>query len=234
MSHRIQDLPEEDRPRERLLRLGATALTDAELLAIFINTGTKGENAVQVAQRLLRTYQNSLREISRRHASDLIREVKALGPAKAAHVAAAFELGRRAEKERVIEKPLDSPERVYDLVGSEMQSFTREVLRVVLLNTRLGWMRTDDVFTGSVNETMAHPREILKTVLLHSAYAFIVVHNHPSGDPSPSDADMRMTRNLMEAAEVMKLNFFDHLIIGAPSEARSQPYFSFREAGLMG
>ena len=233
MSHRIHDLPEADRPRERLLRLGAKALSDAELLAIFINTGSKGENAIQVAQRLLATYGNSLREISRREGADLIREVKSLGPAKAAHLAAAFELGRRAEKERVIESPLDSPDRVYELVGAEMQSFTREVLRVVLLNTRLSWMRHDDVFTGGLNETMAHPREILRQVLLHSAYAFIVVHNHPSGDPTPSEADRRLTRNLREAAEVMKVQFFDHIIIGAPSESRSQPYFSFREAGMV-
>lgn len=208
-------------------------MSDVELLAIFINTGSKGENAIQVAQRLLRTYGNSLREISRREAADLINEVKALGPAKAAHLAAAFELGRRAEKERVIEVPLDSPERVYELVGSEMQSFTQEVLRVVLLNTRLSWIRSDDVFTGGLNETMAHPREILKKVLVHSAYAFIVVHNHPSGDPTPSEADRRLTRNLREAAEVMKVQFFDHIIIGAPSEGRPQPYFSFREAGLI-
>lgn len=233
MSHRIHDLPEADRPRERLLRLGAAALSDSELLAIFINTGSKGENAIQVAQRLLATYGNSLREISRREASDLIREVKALGPAKAAHLAAAFELGRRAAKEQIIEHPLDSPDRVYELVGAEMQSFTREVLRVILLNTRLSWMRSDDVFTGGLTETMAHPREIMKKVLIHSAYAFIVVHNHPSGDPTPSEADRRLTRNLREAAEVMKVQFFDHIVIGAPSGSRPQPYFSFREAGMI-
>ncbi len=232
MSHRIHDIPEADRPRERLLRLGARALSDAELLAIFINTGTKGENAIQVAQRLLRTYGNSLREIARREAIDLINEVKALGPAKAAHLAAAFELGRRAEKERIIETPLDSPDRVYDLVGAEMQSFTQEVLRVVLLNTRLSWMRSDDIFIGGLGETMAHPREILKKVILHSAYAFIVIHNHPSGDPTPSEADRRLTRNLREAAEVMKVQFFDHIVIGTPAE-RAQPYFSFREAGMI-
>ena len=233
MSHRIHDIPEADRPRERLLRLGARALSDAELLAIFINTGTKGENAIQVAQRLLRTYGNSLREIARREAIDLINEVKALGPAKAAHLAAAFELGRRAEKERIIETPLDSPDRVYDLVGAEMQSFTQEVLRVVLLNTRLSWMRSDDIFIGGLGETMAHPREILKKVILHSAYAFIVIHNHPSGDPTPSEADRRLTRNLREAAEVMKVQFFDHIVIGTPAEGRAQPYFSFREAGMI-
>jgi DNA repair protein RadC len=231
MSHRIQDLPMDDRPRERLLRLGPGALTDAELLALFINTGVRGENAIQVAQRLLREA-GSLRQLARVAAPELA-QARALGPAKAAHLVAAFELGRRAEREWVKETPLNSPELVYRHVAAEMQALAHETVRVLLLNTRLHLMREERVFTGTVNETVAHPREILQPVIVHKAYGFTVVHNHPSGDPSPSEADRRLTRRLREAAEVLGLVFLDHLIIGLPAEGRGQPYFSFKECGLL-
>lgn len=221
----------DDRPRERLLRLGPGALTDAELLALFINTGVRGENAIQVAQRLMRE-SGSLRQLARVSAPELA-GVRALGPAKAANLAAAFELGRRAEREWVKETPLNSPELVYRHVAAEMQALAHETVRVLLLNTRLHLMREERVFSGTVNETVAHPREILQPVIVHKAYGFTVVHNHPSGDPSPSEADRRLTRRLREASELLGLVFLDHLIIGLPAEGRSQPYFSFKECGLL-
>jgi DNA repair protein RadC len=128
---------------------------------------------------------------------------------------------------------LNSPELVYRHVAAEMQALAHETVRVLLLNTRLHLMREERVFTGTVNETVAHPREILQPVIVHKAYGFTVVHNHPSGDPSPSEADRRLTRRLREAAEVLGLVFLDHLIIGLPAEGRSQPYFSFKECGLL-
>lgn len=231
MTDRIQDMPEEDRPRERLLRLGAGALSDAELLAIFVNTGVKGENAMQVGQRLLREY-GSLRQLSRADPGELA-QGRALGPAKAAHLAAAFELGRRAEQEWVRDTPIDTPALVYKYFAAEMQALGHESLRVLLLNSRLLMTRQEEVFRGTVNETVAHPREIFQKVILHKAYGFAVVHNHPSGDPSPSDADKRLTRRLKEGADLLNLFFMDHVIIGAPAENRRQPYFSFKEAGLL-
>lgn len=228
---RIHDMPEDDRPRERLLRLGAGALSDAELIAIFINTGVKGENALQVAQRLLRE-QGSLRNLSRIEAGELA-HMRALGPAKAAHLAAAFELGRRAEQAAVKDIPLDSPELVYRFVGAEMQALSYESVRILLLNQRLCLLRHEELFRGTVNESSAHPREIVTKALAHRAPAFVLVHNHPSGDPSPSDADKRLTRRLKEAADLLGLIFADHLIIGCPAEGRAQPYFSFRECGLL-
>ena len=230
MNHRIQDMPEDDRPRERLLRLTPKALSDAELLAIFINTGMKGENAMQVGQRLLREY-GSLRNLARADAGE-IAQVRALGPAKAAHLAAAFELGRRAEQEWVRDTPMNKPELVYKYLWAEMQALGHESLRILLLNTRLQLTRHEEIFRGTVNETVAHPREILQKAIVHKAYAFAIAHNHPSGDPSPSEADRRLTRRLKEGAEVLGLVFMDHVIIGAPMEGRS-PYFSFKEAGMM-
>lgn len=228
---RIHDMPEDDRPRERLLRLGAGALSDAELLAIFINTGMKGENALQVAQRLLRE-QGSLRNLSRIEAGELA-HMRALGPAKATHLAAAFELGRRAEQETLKEVPLDRPDLVHRFIGPELQALSYESVRIILLNQRLCLIRHEELFRGTINESSAHPREIVTKALVHRAPAFILVHNHPSGDPSPSDADKRLTRRLKDAAELLGILFADHIIIGCPAESRQIPYFSFRECGIL-
>ena len=229
--NRIHDLPASDRPRERLLRHGPGVLSDVELLALFVNTGVPGENALQVAQRLLRTH-GGLRWVSRLECARLLEE-KALGPAKSALLAAAFELGRRAAREEWVERPLNEPNLVYQMVGPEMQALSHEVVRVLLLNTRLSFVRQEQVSHGSINETITHPRDVIRPVLMHAAYGFIMVHNHPSGDPSPSEADLRVTRRVREAAEVMGVKFLDHLIIGSPSATRAQPYFSFRESGLL-
>ncbi len=229
---RIHDIPENDRPRERLLRLGPQALSDAELLALFINTGTKGENALQIGQRILREH-TSLRELSRLEPA-VLSKIKSLGPAKTAKLAAAFELGRRAAQEPAhAEIILDNPQRIYAYIGSEMQALNFESVRVFLLNTRLALMRCDEIFRGSLNECSAHPREILRKPLIHSAHAFILLHNHPSGDPTPSDADRRITRRLREASEATGVPLQDHIIIGAPSASRAQPYFSFKEHGML-
>lgn len=231
MSHRIRDIPEQDRPRERLLRLGPAVLTDAELLAIFINTGVKGENAIQVAQRLLKQF-GSLRALSRQEPESLV-TTHALGPAKAAHLAAAFELGRRAEREKDGDVRMSNPDEVFALVGADMQALSYESVRVILVNTRYCLIRHDEVFRGALNESISHPREILRKAIVHAAHAFILAHNHPSGDPTPSETDIRMTRRIREAADIMKIELLDHIIIGAPGGHRSLPYFSFKQAGLM-
>jgi DNA repair protein RadC len=208
------------------------ALSDAELLALFINTGTKGENALQIGERLLREHR-SLRELTRQEPAALTK-IKALGPAKAAKLAAAFEIGRRAARESLQRDiVLDHPQRVYEFIGSELQALSYESVRLVLLTTKLTLLRAEEIFRGSLNECTAAPRDILKKALIHSAHAFILIHNHPSGDPAPSDADRRLTRRLREASETMGLLLQDHLIIGSPSESRELPYFSFREHGLL-
>ncbi len=232
MSHRIQDIPENDRPRERLLRLGPQALSDAELLALFINTGTKGENALQIGERLLREHR-SLRDLSRMEPVALT-EIKALGPAKAAKLAAAFEIGRRAARETSQRDILlNNPQAVYDFAASEMQALNYESVRLILLTTKLTLMRMDELFRGSLNECSASPRELLRKALVHNAHAIILLHNHPSGDPTPSDADRRTTRRLRDAGATMDITLQDHIIIGSPSESRPKPYFSFREHGMI-
>jgi len=229
-SFRIHDLPEQDRPRERLLEQGAEALSNAELLAIFINTGTKGENAIQIGQRVLKEFK-SLRGIARRTAKELA-AVHGLGPAKACHIAAAFELGRRAAREEIKLQKMDTPETIYAYLGEEMSHLGYETVRMLLMNTRMELIHDEVVFQGSLNESVAHPREIMRCALVHRAHAFVLAHNHPSGDPSPSEADRVFTRRIRDAAETMKINLLDHLVIGAPRAGR-QAYFSFRESGML-
>jgi DNA repair protein RadC len=230
MSLRIHDLPEGDRPRERLLQQGAAALSNAELLALFINTGMKGENAIQIGTRLLKDAK-SLRALSQRGAKELAKE-HGLGPAKAAHIAAAFELGLRAAREEMIEKPMDKPELVYGFLGQDMAQMDREVLHILILNTRMKLVHDEKLTLGTLNESIAHPRDILRCAIQHNAHAFILAHNHPSGDPSPSEADRQLTRRIREISQLMKIDFADHIIIGAP-RVGAKPYFSFREAGML-
>ncbi len=228
---RIHDLPEDDRPRERMLEQGAGALTNAELLAIFINTGSKGENAIQMGQRLLREF-GTLRNLSRRSAKELVQQFKGLGPAKAAHIAAAFELGRRASQEEARVIPMDQPKQVYQYLHEDMARLGYETVRLLALNTKCCLIHDEVIFQGSLNESTAHPREILRAAIVHRAHAFILAHNHPSGDPRPSEADRRFTRRMREAADIMQIRFLDHVIIGLP-RAEELPYFSFREHGLL-
>ena len=155
-----------------------------------------------------------------------------IGPAKAAELAAAFELGKRLSR-GVAERPLlDSAAAIYAIFGAEFQARDRESLKVVLLDTKLRLLRMDDVALGSLNECVAHPREIFRPAIVHSAYALVLIHNHPSGDPSPSSADHRLTRQLVESAKLLQFVLLDHIIIGLPDGGRN-PYFSFREAGAL-
>ena len=227
---KIREMPADDRPREKLVARGAAALSDAELLAILLRTGVEGANAIEVARQLIAKY-GSLEVLSRCSVQELA-AIKGVGPAKGAQLAAAFGLGVRLVRERFTGKKMTEPQDVYDLLNLEMRALHRESLRVVLLNTRFHLLRVEEVSLGSANESIAHPREVFRPAIIYSAYAVIVAHNHPSGDPSPSQADHSLTRRLREAAELLQIRLLDHIIIGAPAEGR-QPYFSFKEAGVL-
>lgn len=209
---------------------GANALTNAELIAIMLRTGLPGANAVQVASELLKRY-DSLHGLSRCTVEE-IAKIPGIGPAKAVQLVAAFGLGQRLARETITQEKIDSPELVYALLSAEMRVLHKESLRVILLDTRYHLLRIHEVSLGSINESIAHPREVFRPAIISSAHAVIVVHNHPSGDPSPSQADHSLTRRLAEAAELLQIKLLDHIIIGAPAEGR-EPYFSFREAGVL-
>ena len=226
----IQELPAQERPREKLEKLGATALCDSELIAILLRTGMKGRNAIEVARDLLAKFQ-SIGGLSRASVKELA-SVKGVGKTKAVQLAAAFGLGNRLAHETLTKSKIDSPDLVYQLLGTEMRALSQESLRTLLLDTRYHLMRIEEISLGSLSESIAHPREIFRPALIYSAYAMIVVHNHPSGDPSPSEADHRLTRRLAEAAQLLQISLLDHIIIGSPDNGRI-PYFSFKEAGIL-
>lgn len=227
---KIREMPQDERPREKLLGRGAGALTDSELIAILLRTGLPGANAVEVARQLLERY-GSLSGLSRCTVKE-IASIRGIGAAKSIQLVAAFGLGQRLANERLSRQKLDSPELVHDLVAAEMRALHKESLRVILLDTRYHLLRMEEVSLGSVNESIAHPRDVFRPAVISSAYAVIVVHNHPSGDPSPSQSDHSLTRRLAEAAELLQIKLLDHIIIGAPAEGRL-PYFSFKEAGVL-
>jgi DNA repair protein RadC len=227
---KIREMPQDERPREKLLGRGAAALTDPELLAILLRTGVPGANAIEVARQLLERYR-SLSGLSRCTVRE-IASIRGIGATKAIQLVAAFGLGQRLANERLARQKLDSPELVYDLVAAEMRTLHKESLRVILLDTRYRLLQMEEISIGSVNESIAHPRDVFRPAVISSAYAVIVVHNHPSGDPSPSQSDHSLTRRLAEAAELLQIKLLDHIIIGAPAEGRL-PYFSFKEAGVL-
>lgn len=229
-SSRIHDLPATERPREKLARFGPAALDHAELLALFIRTGTKGRSAIQIGRDLLAKH-GSIAALGRLPVSLLAKE-KGLGLAKASQLAAAFELGARIAREEVHQTPLDSPERIYDFLAPQLGHQTQENAVVILVDTRLHHLATVPVSLGTVNETIVHPRDILRPVITQGAYGFILAHNHPSGDPRPSGADETFTRRIQEASTLMQIRFLDHVIIGRPSPVRAA-WYSFREAGVV-
>jgi DNA repair protein RadC len=230
MQLRITDLPLDERPREKLARFGAGALDNAELLAIFLRTGVKGRSAIQIGRDLLGHY-GSIGALGSAGVEEISRQ-NGLGLAKACQLVAAFELGARAAREHTAQLPLDEPEAIYRVFSPQLAWLRHERLLVALVDTRLRHEGTVEISSGTLTETSGHPREILRPVITRGAYGFVLVHNHPSGDPTPSRADDRFTRRLVEAAELLQLRFLDHIIIGRPDGGRA-PYYSFREAGIV-
>jgi DNA repair protein RadC len=226
----IRELPQEERPREKVARHGAGILSDAELLAIFLRTGMAGRDVLTVAASLLKEW-GTLRRLAGCTIGELA-AIPGIGPAKAAELKAAFEMGKRMARPEEEKIRIDRAGIIHALLAPEMQTLPCESLRVLLLDTRHGLLGEREVSRGSLNESIAHPREIFRPALERGAYAIAIAHNHPSGDPSPSEADRRLTRRLSEAGALLQIPLVDHVIIGAP-RGNLPPYFSFREAGLV-
>ena len=229
-SPRICDLPQGERPREKLAQHGPAALDHAELLALFLSTGVKGRSAIEIGRDLIRKY-GSMGALGTLPVAELAKE-HGIGLAKASKLAAAFELGSRVAREQMRDVPLDTPERIHEFFAPQMRHLPHEQVVVAVVDARLRHMSSSVVSIGTVSETMAHPREIMRPVITRGAHGFILIHNHPSGDPSPSRADESVTRRLVDVAKLMQVLFLDHVIIGKSSPGRP-PYFSFREAGFI-
>ncbi len=214
LGYRIKDIEESQRPRERLESQGPSALSDAELLAILLRVGIKGTSAVQMGQRLLFLFKG-LEGLQRVTFTELC-QVEGVGPAKAAQLKAAIELGSRIARKQPEDRVLiTSPQDVADQVQYKMANLEQEELWVLLLDSRNHLLRTDQLYRGSLNSSSVRPAEVYKSGIRHNAAALIIVHNHPSGDPSPSPEDVQLTRMLIEAGKMLEMPILDHIIVGA-------------------
>ena len=228
--NRIKDLPASERPRERLVEQGADALKNSELIAILLRTGLKGTSAIQVAEQLLKRFE-TLDSLSRATIADL-RTVKGVGRDKAIALKSAFTLARRMAQEiRRESPPLDNPERVADLLREENRAYEVERFQAVLLNTRRKLIRVESISQGTLDTILVHPREVFKPAIAANAAAIVLVHNHPSGDPTPSEADIKVTRDLIRAGQLLKIEVLDHVIIGRAARERPKDFASLRELG---
>jgi DNA repair protein RadC len=228
---RIKDLPENERPRERLAALGAQALRDAELIAILLRSGTQGRSALQVADELLHQFK-SLNALARSSLEDLVK-IKGIGRDKAIALHSAFTLAARMAQEMQGEDPLlDTPQRVADYLRDENRGYHVEHFQAVLLNSRRKLIRVEKIADGLVDSILVHPREVFRGAIAANATSLVLVHNHPSGDPTPSESDLRVTRELIRAGQLLKIEVADHIILGHCTAANSKGYFSMREMGL--
>jgi DNA repair protein RadC len=224
-TYRIQDMIEAERPRERMAKYGPQALSHAELLAILLRVGVAGENVVQLSQRLLVDF-GGLRGLHRASFDEVCRQ-HGMGPAKAAQLLAAIELGRRIRLETIDEKAaIHSPADAAAIVEYEMADFAQEHLWVIDLDTRNRLIAVDRLYQGSLNSSTVRVGELFRGAIQKNAAAIILVHNHPSGDPTPSPEDVNLTRTAVQAGKMLDIDVLDHLVIGRGR------HISLKERGL--
>jgi DNA repair protein RadC len=224
-AYRITDLAVEERPLDRLERLGPQALTTAELLAILLHVGVAGENSVQLGQRVLQRF-SGLSGLQRAAFEEVCGE-RGIGPAKAAQIQAAIELGRRLSLEVPEERPaIHNPADAAALLQYEMGALEQEHLRVMLLDTRHRVLSIHELYHGSLNSSLVRIAEVFKPAIRRNAAAILIVHNHPSGDPTPSPDDISITRAVVQAGKLLDIDVLDHLVIGGGR------FISLKERGL--
>ncbi len=227
-SRKLLDMAEDERPREKLMQRGRAALSDEELIAIFLRTGLKGCNVLELAARLKQAA-GSLTALGRMEAREITRCCKGIGSAKAATLAAVFELGHRAVKENLARVDMSSPDAIYEYLAGDLRYEQQENFVVLMLDTRRHLIRRSNISKGTLNRTMVHTRDVFREAIICNACSVILAHNHPSGDPTPSKLDRELTRELVSAGEALHIPVLDHLIIGMGST----PYYSFREHGFI-
>jgi DNA repair protein RadC len=221
---RIHDFDPENRPRERFIQSGAASLSPAELLAIILRSGTKNLNIVDTCNELIARY--GLEKLANTTLGEL-QEIKGIGETKAMQIVAVFELNKRLHYSRNQNKKIQAAKDIFEYMEGRIPDETKEHLFVLHLNTKNQICKTELVSVGTLNAALIHPREVFKAAIKESSHAIILVHNHPSGDVEPSNADKQVTNLLKQAGSVIQIDLLDHVIIGKTG------WFSFRESGLL-
>lgn len=223
----IKKMPQEERPREKLLNNGSVRLSNSELLAILLSTGTREQSAIDLAERILRHREDGLRFLTDCTIEELC-EIKGIGLAKSSQLIAAVELGKRiALASKANNYRIKTPDDVSNLLMEEMRYLTKEHFNILLLNTKNEVISIENISIGSLNASIVHPREVFIRAIKRSSSAIILLHNHPSGDPTPSQEDIKITKRLQEAGQLIGISVLDHVIIG------NGTYFSLKEKELM-
>ncbi|MEY2633508.1 MAG: hypothetical protein RIR00_2162 [Pseudomonadota bacterium] len=224
----ISDWPESERPRERLLRLGASALSDAELLAIYLRVGIRGKSAVDLARELLARFDGQLARLAEAPLASLA-TVPGIGEAKAAQLKASFELARRALSQELMQRDnFSAPEQVRRWLRLRLAGLAHETFLALWLDSQNRLIAHEELFRGTLNQTGVYPREVVKSALAHNAAAVIFAHNHPSGVHEPSSADQIITERLQKSLDLIDVKVHDHFIVAGPGEP-----LSFAERGLL-
>jgi DNA repair protein RadC len=229
-SSRLKDQPAGERPRERLVQHGAAALSAAELIAILVRTGLRGVNALDIGKQLIQRF-GSLGAMARASVDEL-QCIRGIGRDKAVTLVAAFALASKIAEELQRESPvLDNPQAIADLLREQNRTKNVETFQILMLNTRRRLIRVEQVSQGLLDTILVHPREVFNSAIAARAAAIVLVHNHPSGDPTPSEADIKVTRDLIRAGQLLKIEILDHVILGRVTADRANDYSSLRELG---
>lgn len=229
-SGRLKDQPAGERPRERLIACGAQALSPAELVAILVRTGLRGTNALDIGKQLVQKF-GSLGAMARASVDDL-QCIRGIGRDKAVTLVAAFTLASKIAEELQRESPvLDNPEAIAGLLREQNRLKQVETFQILMLNTRRRLIRVEQVSQGLLDTILVHPREVFQSAISARAAAIVLVHNHPSGDPTPSEADIKVTRDLIRAGQLLKIEVLDHVILGRATVDRPKDFSSLRELG---
>lgn len=224
-NYSLHHLPVEERPRERLLHAGGESLSTPELIAIILGSGSRTNPVLQLAHEVLGRF-GSLRHLAEATVAELL-EIKGIGLAKAIQLKAAFHLGMRVSKQTATPKyKIEHPSHAYHLIKEEMENEKREIFMVILQDVKGYVIGREVVSIGSLSQTLVHPREVLYFAIRHKASSFIIAHNHPSGDPTPSQQDLELTTRLVEASRLLNIPLCDHLIIG------HRRFLSLRQEGF--
>ena len=219
----IKEMPRNERPRERFLKYGKSALSEKELLAIILRTGTSALNVLDMANMVLKKFE-TIKSLNACEVSDLTK-IRGLGPTKAIQILAALELGKRLydEKQLTVKQTFNNPKTVYQYMRSKIEMEKQENFYAIYLDTKGQLLKAVKIYVGTLNSAIVHPREIFKHAVSLSAASIIIVHNHPSGDPHPSNSDEAITKILIKNGKLMDIPIVDHIIVG------DSQYYSFKE-----